>query len=353
MSHIHGGNAEYYFKKFNLNESDFIDFSVNLNPFGMPEIIRKKWDGLYKQANKYPSESGERVIDFYKKRFSIKHNSVIAGNGSIELIYMLPRALNIRDAAILEPSFYDYKRAFTINNCNLHTITLREENGFKFTVDKDTLNKIEKSDALMLANPNNPTGKIMNKGTITALAKRFPDKWFLIDEAFIQFSSNCKEVSLMDYGIENIVVIHSLTKFYAVAGLRIGAAIGPKNAIDKLKYVKQPWSVNSIAEATVGYLTNCLDYEKKTTAFIDMEKERIKNEITTSKNIKLFETDANFFLSKWLGRDFDDFLKYLLKKGIYVRDCRNFSGLSGNFFRFAILKKEKNNKLIETILRYE
>ncbi len=352
--YIHGGSMDSHLRLFNIKkDQEIIDFSVNINPFGTPPILKIEWNNLIKYVDRYPTQDGDGVLEFYEEKFSINKDCIAATNGSIELIYLAPRALNIKTAAVVEPSFYDYRRAFEINGCEIISINTNKENGFRFELDKKTVDAIENADAVILGNPNNPTGSLIDKNIITELAENYKDKWFLIDEAFIQFTDNYQDHTLMGCGITNIVVFHSLTKFYALPGLRIGAAVGSKEAVDNFKKFKEPWSVNIIAEHAAKSIIQCSEYEKSTIKLIQKERTRFKQNISNTKQIKLFDTHANFFLAELNSTyDMDDFLKYLLLNGVYVRDCRNFRGLFGNFFRFAILTEKENDKLMNLFSDY-
>ncbi len=347
-NHTHGGNIV-----FSNKEKNYIDFSVNTNPFGCPDVVKKMWDSLIDKACLYPSIDAKGVSIFYEKRFGIDRQNLVAGNGSIEILYLIPSALNIKSVLLVEPSFYDYRYAFEINGCKINSCFLNEENEFKFETDRCFLDKLNVSDCVVLANPNNPTARMIDRDVILNLAESFKDKIFIIDEAFGMFLENYDDITLAKSGLDNIIVLHSLTKIYALAGLRIGSAIGNQRLIDKIKERKPPWSVNALAEEIAIKLSECGDYERKTLKFLSEEKKRIMALIKQSKIIKLFDSDANFFLAKFINKEgFDDFLKYLWDKNIYVRDCRNFNGLNGNFFRFAVLKREYNDRLINAILEY-
>ncbi len=351
---MHGGNPQEYVKKFGFKPKNIIDFSTNINPFGVPPILKVKWHEFIKDISLYPSCEGEYVIEFYREKFDISQDNIVVGNGSVELIYLSPSALNIQTIAVIEPSFYDYKRAFEVAGCKIHHIYLKEDNEFEMDYERDVVAYMKDVDAVMFGNPNNPTGTMIKKEKILNLAKQFNNKWFLVDEAFIQFSDKFEQDSLLFERTHNVIVFHSLTKFYALAGLRIGAVIASKDVADRFKKVKPPWSVNAIAENVTRALIQCDEYEKSTLRFIKLERERIKNTFHKTDTIKLFGTHANFFLAKLNKKGkFDDFLIYMFKNGIYLRDCRNFNGLRGDFFRFAILDREKNDKMIDLVLAYE
>ncbi len=352
--YLHGGNPDVYLKKFNIKKRKITDFSLNLNPLGIPPALKINWSRLFDSVGRYPSCNGDGVVEFYEERFGIDSDNVVAGNGSVELIYLAPKALDIRTISVMEPSFYDYRRSFELAGCRINPIYLKEENSFEFTFNNDVKNAMDNSEAIILGRPNNPTGGLIKKDLIIRLAKLYKDKWFLIDEAFIQFSDDFEHNSLMDCKLDNVIVFHSLTKFYALAGLRVGALIASKRIAERFKTLKQPWSVNAIAENAVAMLKSCNEYEKSTISFIKTEKERIKKAFYGQNKIKLFKTSANFFLAKWnIDINFDNFLKYLLENGFFVRDCRNFKTLENNFFRFAVLDKKSNDRLIELILDYE
>ncbi len=353
MNHIHGGDYLFYLKKFNIKQKEITDFSVNVNPFGVPPALKLNWHKLIEYAGKYPSQDAEGVLEFYEERFGVGSNNIVAGNGSVELIYLAPMALDIKSVVIFEPSFYDYKRAFKIHGCKIDTIALKEKNGFEFVFDETFEKKMRCCNAVFLARPNNPTGNLIDKSEIINLAKRFSDKWFFIDEAFIQFTDDFENETLMNCRIENIVVFHSLTKFYALPGLRVGAAISSKETVKKFRLVKQPWSVNAIAEQAASMLVRCAEFEKASKSFVKTEKFKVKEALSNQKGLKVFDSSSNFFLAKWIEDiNLDDFLKYLLENGVFVRDCRNFEGLEGDFFRFAVLSSKDNDRLIRLILNY-
>ena len=213
------------------------------------------------------------------------------------------------------------------------------------------IDAVRDSDAIWLGRPNNPTGSLIHKDIVLDLAKRFPDKWFIIDEAFIQFVENWKEESLLlERTMKNIIVIHSLTKFYALAGLRLAGLFGDEKIISQIEKRKEPWTVNGIAEKTAQLLTGCENYEEKTSLFVNREKNRIFEVLREIKGITPFTPKVNFILCQWKGTaNLDDLIRHLLLNGIYIRDCRNFKGLEEGFFRIGLRKKHENDRLISAL----
>ncbi|MBN2060178.1 MAG: threonine-phosphate decarboxylase [Deltaproteobacteria bacterium] len=351
MEHKHGGNPHSDFYRFGLSRKPVLDLSVNLNPLGPPEIIRSHWPELYNLIKDYPSVEGYGIVDYYQTRFGIPRENILAANGSTEMIYLVPRVLSINNAAIFTPSFYDYQRASLACGANVSTYPLSAENDFAFPETHQIGEIVKKADALWIGRPNNPTGALISKRAVLDLADMFPDKYFLIDEAFIQFVEGWGEKSLLfEAPRHNILVIHSLTKFYALAGLRMGAIVGDKDVIARLNEAKEPWTVNNLADKVAPLLINCTVYEDQTFSLVAGERKRVYERLQEMDGVHPFPCTANFILCRWKGTGgLDHVIRNLLEKGIYVRDCRNFTGLESDFFRFGLGTKEDNDRLLHLL----
>ncbi|MFH1481403.1 MAG: threonine-phosphate decarboxylase CobD [Pseudomonadota bacterium] len=346
----HGGKPRLDFLRLNLRERPVFDFSVNLNPLGPPKIIKEKWLELSEGIENYPTLHGEGVVSYYEKQFGISPKNILAGNGSTEMIYLIPRALQIKKIVILMPSYHDYSRASNVAGAEVIPCGLSPENSFRLKEIDKVVKALENADALWMGNPNNPTGTLFPREVILDLAKKFPDKWFIVDEAFMPFvkEKEREETSLM--GIQkwaNIMVTHSLTKFFCLAGLRLGGIIGDEHVIGRLRKIKEPWTVNGLAERIAPLLLECEDYEAKTRILIEGERKRISSIFRGMRGIHFYPSWANFMLCQWQGsEDLDALMRHLLSNGVYIRDCRNFPGLEKNYFRFAIRSEEENDRLI-------
>ncbi len=352
--HQHGGDPARDFSRLGIEPRSVIDFSVNTNPLGPPDDIENAWPRLLQVASRYPSQNGEKVTQFYASKFNILEDCILPGNGSIELIYLAPRVLGLERVAIVAPSFHDYERAATLAGSKIEHLILSPQNSFASPSEKTLKETLQRVDAIYIGNPNNPTGTILSVREILELADEYRDKYILVDEAFIQFVDNSEKTSFIAPSRirHNVLVFHSLTKFYAIAGLRAGCAIGHPETIEKLRFHQIPWSINSMAEETVSILAECPAYEIETQKLIASERRRIRDRLSRLCGVHLFDTSANFFLARWTATpNLDDLQKALLQRGLYVRDCSNFKGLDGGYFRFAIRMPEENNRLMSAIER--
>ncbi len=354
MTYRHGGSPHFDLARFGLVKRPVTDFSVSLNPLGPPGIIREKWPDLFDAVKNYPSPHGAGVVRYYEEKFGLSPDSIIPGNGSTELIYLIPRAIGLKKTAILAPCFYDYEQAALLAGAKICRQTLSSADNFALPSPDNLIALLDKVDSLWIGRPNNPTGIFFGKTLLTELAVRFPDKWFIVDEAFIQFLDNHRSETFLTRNLRpNILVIHSLTKFYALAGLRLGAGVGHSETIARLKHFREPWSINAIADQCAPLLLDLYEYENKTLAMLRDEQSRFFKALSGIDGVRVFGGSASFILCQWMRTpDLDDLLFYLLKNGVYVRDCRNFPGLESNFFRIGLRKPDENMRLAALLGSY-
>ena len=352
--HRHGGDPSSVLKKFGLSDRSLIDFSVNVNPLGMPEIIEEKWADFLDAAEIYPSVEGDGITAYYCGKFGISPENVLSGNGSTELLYLITRVLRLERVLVISPSYHDYERALSLCGTEVMRFFLLPGKALSPTLFGGLKRNLEESDGIFLGRPNNPTGYLFPKAILLPLIEKYPDKWFFIDEAFIQFVDQWKEESvLFDPPRPKVVVFHSLTKFYGLPGLRVGGMMGDSRLIEQLKSAKEPWSVNGVAEKTGPLLLHCQRYEAKTRKIVKEERSRIMRRLQALPGITPFPTSANFILCRWIGAgNLDYLLRYLLVHGIYVRDCANFPGLEDNFFRIGLRLPQDNDRLIDVLGSY-
>ena len=350
-SYRHGGMSSLDFRRSDLCERPVTDFSVNLNPLGMPAVVRETWHEYLKEVEKYPTLDGRGISRFYQQRFGIAPENILGGNGSTELIYLIPKALSFKRALIVTPSYHDYERAIAIAGKDIKYLSLQPEEHFSPPSSNRLFDALGDVDALWLGRPNNPTGTMISKEVVLTMAARFPRIWFLIDEAFVQFTENWEEESLLlEEPLSNLLVIHSLTKFYCLPGLRMGAVYGSGDIISRLRHAKEPWTVNGIADGIAPLLGNLPDYEERTAATVRKEREKFMKGVQELEGIDVFPSSACFILCRWKRTgDLDDLIRHLLFHGISLRDCRNFQDLRENFFRVVLRSSADNNLLISTL----
>ncbi|MCF8061881.1 MAG: threonine-phosphate decarboxylase CobD [Deltaproteobacteria bacterium] len=349
LQHHHGGRPERDFARLSVEPAPVVDFSVNLNPLGCPDLVRSRWSEMMEGIDRYPGLEGEGIARYLQERLDLPEENVLGSNGSTEMIYLIPRALGLQRVGIVSPCYHDYYRASVLAGAEVHRVRLSPDTEFR-PLSADRLSAaLSDADALWLGNPNNPTGTFFSRDVLSELAARFPRKRLIVDEAFMPFDEDWEKESLaVPPLLPNVLVIHSLTKFYGLAGLRLGGVTASAEVIERLRRFKEPWTVNSVSEALAPLLLECGDYDTETRRLVADERSRLHAALENVDGLTVFPSRANFLLCRWDKEpELDPLLRRLLACGICVRDCRNFPGLEAGYFRVAVRTPEDNDLLVE------
>jgi threonine-phosphate decarboxylase len=360
----HGGNIYRLAEEIGVPQNKIIDFSASINPLGVSkrvkDVIKKELDNLIN----YPDSETEELRETIAQYHGIDAETILCGNGSTELIYLIPRALKPRKVLIPAPTFSEYERACRTASCELRvkSYELKKENNF--AIDSDGFISAMKGDRnsklrtpnsklkcymVFLCNPNNPTGTFLKREDVLKIAHTAEkEKCFLVvDEAFIDFipeESVIRDVKDNPY----LIVLRSMTKFYALTGLRAGYGVFHKDLINKIKKVKEPWTVNTLAQKAAIVALKDSYYREKTVKLIRREKEFMEKNFK-AMNIKFFPSSANYYLLRI--KNAYNLIITLKRKGILLRQCSNFKGLDGSYIRIAVKSHRHNTLLIQELSR--
>ncbi|VAX15994.1 Cobyric acid synthase [hydrothermal vent metagenome] len=345
---IHGGNLRKLAEASGLPEDKIIDFSANLNPLGFPEWLRPLLASKVSDLVNYPDNEYAELINILADKHGVSANQVVVGNGATELIFAAPKAGAYNRAVIAEPAYVDYRHAARMAGLEVVTFPLAENDSF--ALDIGSLGStLTGGELVMLGNPNNPTGKVFPSHDLRALAKRKPETTFLIDESFAGFVEGFD--SLTGDRPDNVIVVISMTKLYAVPGLRLGFAIANKNIAGAMRASLPPWSVNTFAQAFGARAQNDDHYLQKTRDAVKRWREELTAELRQIDGLTIFDSSANFMLGRVdrAGMDARKLAGEALKQGAAIRLCANFEGLDERYFRVAVRGQEENGKLIEAL----
>lgn len=342
----HGG----YFGK---DKEDVIDFSVNINPLGVPFRLKEKLKKSIETLERYPEIDGKNGINLLSNRLDIDAENIILGNGATELIYLFARTFKPEKIMIIEPTFTEYERAFSLNGSQIHHFKTNEEDNFKIDT-KRLVEELEDThiDVLILCNPNNPTGVFTQKEDLCSLLKVLKDKnvKLFVDESFIDFTDKESYISLLEE--YSIFLLRSMTKIYAIPGLRLGFGLASKQIIKEMNKNKEPWTINSLALDSIEVLLEDKFYKDQTDMWYSSEKERLKQGLKQIESIKVYDSEANFFLCRLNKSNSITLRNYMINRGIYIRTCEDFYGLDDSFIRLSIRTREENTRLVMELNRY-
>jgi len=351
LKYSHGGNVREVMERYGLSSSEIIDFSANTNPLGVPPYVKKAIVKNLNRASCYPDPECKELKKEISRRLGVNYENIIVGNGSIELIYLLIHSFLPQKALLLIPTFSEYERALLQGNCQLKFLKLKEEKNFKPDIEEieQAMNEV---DVCFLANPNNPTGVLIQRDELLSLIDRVSRKriFIILDEAFIEFN---QRESLIKEAIsrENLFILRSFTKFFGLAGLRAGYGIGNKKLIEGLNRIKEPWTVNAFAQLAAKEVLGDAEYINRTLQLIEKEGKFLFEHLLKIRGLNPYPSRANFILIK-IEREISStkLCEQLAKKGIIIRDCANFRGLNDKFIRVAIRTHRENLKLLEALI---
>ncbi len=353
---MHGGNIYTLLKK-GFRYEDIIDFSASINPLGMPQGVKDAIREGMRFFIHYPDPEQMELRNTISLYHDISPETVVAGNGSTELIYLIVRALRPRRVLLPAPTFSEYERASRCSGSDIVIYELKEENNFDLEPEHFisfliNLNMLKPIDMVFLCNPNNPTGRLVIKEGILRIAQTLKERgiYLVVDEAFIDFTPEQSVIRHVS-GNPYLIVLRSMTKFYGLAGLRLGYGVFHPQLIEKILPYKEPWTVNTPAQiaGTAALLDN--GFRKETLKAIDGWK-KVLEEYFQRHGIYFIPSSVNFYLFKFkkvLG-------PFLEGHGMLIRDCSDFIGLNGAggnddiaWFRIAVRSPKEMERFFEVL----
>ena len=376
---FHGGNIYKVFREKNIKE--ILDYSSNINPYGIPESLKKRITENLEVLERYPDPDYVELRQKLANLNKVNLSDIVLGNGATEIIFLFMKVINPKKILIVSPTFGEYERAVKAVGTSRNSIDLscsddnknienkeieieyfelKESDDFKLNIG-NLKNQLEKKyDLLIICNPNNPTGKFLKLAQTEEILKecnKYDTKLF-IDEAFIEFLADGMKESIIntEENKKNLFVTRAFTKFFAIPGLRLGYGMYfDKELEKKISEKKEPWSVNNFAEMAGLTVLDDAEYIEKTLKWIAEEKIYMYEKLNKISGMKVYETEVNFITGKIDEKLFSEGLNVkilrekMLEQGILIRDASNFKFLDERFFRLAIKDRASNERVIEVM----
>ncbi|MDA3894906.1 MAG: cobyric acid synthase [Desulfobacteraceae bacterium] len=341
---MHGGNIKLMAQKAGCLPEDLLDFSANINPLGPPPGI---WADLVRDQENlghYPDPGCSELLSAAAGFYNCRSDEILAGNGSTELLFAAVSHIRPKRVVLPTPCYIDYATAARYADIPVQWVLLDPDRNFEPDIAKMS-GVLRFGDMLILGRPNNPTGNCPSVNFCCELAADFPDVMFLIDEAFIDLT----DYDRLPVGQQaNILILRSLTKNFAIPGLRLGLICGNRRLISTLKASLPPWTVSSPAQAVGNNLFSESEYLKQSRLHIHQARESLIKELSKISGLNVFPGTANFLLmkiidSRWSGHKL---FNAMLEKQIAIRVCDDYEGLDAQYVRVAVKNPEDNLKLI-------
>ncbi|MDR3565039.1 MAG: threonine-phosphate decarboxylase CobD [Negativicutes bacterium] len=351
----HGGNLYAMQRQKGGKMEELLDFSANINPLGFPDSARLAVAEALPYIIHYPDAEAAVLKEAIGRRFGMNTEQISLGNGAAELLYVLCHMTRPQRVLIPAPTFSEYERAARASGAAVEYLYLDPATDFAIPVE-EVVSHLAEVDILFLCNPNNPTGRIMPRCEVEKIIAAAASKnvRVVLDESFLEFlpdeaNYSCRSL-LASYA--NLVIVQSLTKFYALPGLRLGFVLADKTTCELLDKGKDPWNVNSLAQAAGAAALADDGYRAASLAIVSSAREAFCAALREIPGFRPLSATANFLLVSIAGSGYSasQLRQALLAVGVLIRDCSNYVGLSDDYIRLAVKLPQQNEQLL-TCLR--
>lgn len=336
----HGGDL--YSRKL------LLDFSANINPYGTPQAVKEAVMESVSELCHYPDPYCRELVTAISYFEGVAKEKILCGNGAAELIFSFCRSLHPRKALILDPCFSEYETALRSVSCAVSHYALEETADFRLTEAFLPALEAFDGDALMLCNPNNPTGQVISREMMERILALCARKgiFLFIDECFLDLTDGGEGLSMKPFlENENLFLLKAFTKSYGMAGVRLGYCLcGNAELLKAMGQTTQPWNVSIPAQkAGIAALGQ--------TAFLEKAKKTIRQERAfltcelRALGLQVVDSHTNYILF----HSEKELREPLLEKGIQIRSCANYPGLRGGWYRIAVKLPEENRILTQAL----
>jgi histidinol-phosphate/aromatic aminotransferase/cobyric acid decarboxylase-like protein len=345
IDRVHGGAAP----------EGTIDFSVSINPLGPPPAAIEEYHRAVASLPRYPPPYADLLRNRIADWIGVDADNVLIGNGSTQLIHLIARVMRWRRPVVVTPTFSEISNALNLAESAPYAIELSRERDFELRIDDVTHALETGADAILLGRPNSPTGAMISIEEATAIAiecARF-DAHCVFDEAFIDFSDDARSMTEFVPHAPNVIVLRSMTKVFAIPGLRLGFAVAGAPSVTRLRAMLEPWSVNVVAERVgIACVAVANEYIARTRELIARERGYLSRGLAQNPRLQVFPSAANFLMLAASENGADSFGAFMLHHAIAVRDLRSLPGCDAGLYRAGVRNHEDNKRIVGAARKY-
>ncbi|CQR25643.1 L-threonine-O-3-phosphate decarboxylase [Streptococcus varani] len=353
MAVEHGGNMLSLAREFGFRTEDCLDFSANINPLGLSERARECILQNLDAILHYPDVNYRTARSYLAAYHGVNEEQILLSNGAVELFYDLARQIKPPKVLLLSPTFMEYERAFSLEGTTFFYHVLKGPE-FRWSLEsiKSDLALLSAGDMVLICNPNNPTGSLVTGLELKKLAQLLQQRniGLIVDEAFVDFTKNEATYTLISYlkDLPNAIVVRSLTKFYALPGLRLGYLVTKNEQLIRgIEGFKPPWTVNALSDALVPVILEDKAYKDATFSWLKAEQKFLYSGLKELSELDVTVPSANYIFFEYKGEI--DLRAALRQKKIFIRSCSNYHHLTDKYYRIAIRNRTENQRLLKVL----
>ena len=381
---MHGGNWPAYQRQ---TGSMPLDFSANISPLGVPEKVKQAIRQAAEEVCRYPDPLCRDLREAIGEAEQLPPEYVFCGNGAADLIWRLASVLRNGTVLLPVPAFTEYRAALEAHACQVQPYVLREEDEFRLTerflpllqqqASGETAGasglscggREDAGNAVFLCEPGNPSGVTTDPVLLQKILECCAQtgRILVLDECFLDFLGNPEEHTMKRFLKEfpNLILLRALTKSYAMAGVRLGYCLcSDPQLLDRMRQSGQPWNVSHIAQQAGIAALHDKEYLEKVRQLIPREREKLKSGLE-KLGFLVIPGEANFLLFRAARKRVEGsgvredktpvpyeggrLAQDLYEKGILIRDCADYEGLCGGWYRICVSTEEENRMFLQVL----
>ncbi len=346
----HGGDVYAAARELGRDVRRLLDFSASINPLGPSPAARRMLGRANDLLCHYPDPACRDLRHALATFWGRSPDEFLIGNGSTELIHLLPEALRIRHLLVIGPTFSEYAAAMARTGGQISTVMAARADGYRPPLEQVPGAMAKSIDAVLLCNPNSPTGQAGDAAQVRKLARQAARRgqWCIVDETFAEY---CEQVSIVPEDLPaRTIVLRSFTKFYGLPGLRVGYVVANSGVITRIKSQQPPWSVNMLAQRAAQLSLQDKRHSRRSLRFMDAERARVAKQLERLPGCSVFPSAANFLLMELPARlKAPRLVSALRRQGMLIRDCSQVPGLNDRSIRLAVRSRPDNDRLLRCL----
>ncbi|MDN4593809.1 threonine-phosphate decarboxylase CobD [Polycladomyces subterraneus] len=355
----HGGDRVTASELFGLDPDSFLDFSANIVPFGPPPSVKQALKGILETEGlpvitQYPDPRSRRLKALLAERHNLTPTRIAIGNGAAELIELILDVVRPSVVGIVYPAFSAYTSSAKKRDIEIVPLYGEEESHFLPPVER-LCELVRKTDLVFLGYPNNPTGLCISFDELKQVAKEAIrcQTVLVVDEAFLDFIPDGERMSLIGQieSYPSVILLRSLTKFHALAGVRLGYAVASPKWVKRLEQRQVPWSVNAVAQVLGEAALQDQEYEQRVREWVQQARMSLRMQLSRIPGLKVYPSETNYLLVRLEreGKTAAWLQEQLGQQGILIRNCADYPGLDERYFRVAVRTDEDHERLVKVL----
>ncbi len=353
----HGGDVHEASRLLKKPISAIFDFSASINPLGPSRRALRALQRSTGLIGHYPDPKCTSLVRALASHLRMPADNIVVANGSTELIHLIPRALKIRHALIVGPTFSEYATALRLAGGRCTALLASRRDDYRPPIER-IAPKIRAAsarqvpvDAVFLCHPNSPTGQVCDPRELASAVKVLgrAGLWVILDETFIEYAG-VPSMGAILRRCPRLIILRSFTKFYALPGLRIGYALASRPVSQRLREFVPTWSVGTAAQLAAQAALMDADHAARSLRKMERERVRFTSMLMRLPGLRLFPSRCNFLLLEFPSQRLKtSVLRRLRSRGLLVRDCAGIRGLTASAVRVAIKTAPQNDRLVRAL----